>query len=120
MSEALAIWRHHAKGIEEALERCGDPATLSEVEAEVLAGRAQVWGDRDALIVTQLIPGYCHFWIATGELDAVVELSRKIRAWAKAEGYEKATLTGRRGWVRALQNEGWRERAVLMEIPTDG
>lgn len=116
----IELWTHHEEGIAEALDRCGDPNTVADVAVEVLAGGAQVWGDEHALIITQLVEGYVHFWIATGELDPVVELSKEILAWARDLGYEKATLTGRRGWVRALQREGWSERAVLMERATDG
>jgi hypothetical protein len=110
----IELFNMHAPGIQEALDRCGDPRTIEDVAQEILQHSAQVWGDERALIITQLAFPYLHYWIATGEIKAVVELSHTIRAWAKALGYSKATLTGRRGWVRALAGDGWTERAVLM------
>lgn len=112
------IWQRHEAGIAEALDRCGDPASVADVAMAVADRRAQVWGDERALIITQLVRPYVHFWVATGEMERVIELQREIRAWARGKGYTRATLTGRRGWVRALATEGWRERAVLMEVDT--
>jgi hypothetical protein len=112
---ATDIFLHHVPGIQEALDRCGETRTIEDVIAEVQSQHAQVWGDERALIITQLVGEYVHFFIATGEMDAVVELSHEIMQWARDLGYTKATLTGRRGWVKALAHEGWQERAVLME-----
>ena len=111
----IELWLHHTPGIEEALHRGGDARTVADVAAQILDNEAQVWGDERALIVTELLHPYVHFWIATGEMDAVMDLSHEIMAWAKGLGYTKASLTGRRGWVRALAGEGWQETAVLME-----
>jgi len=112
---ATDIFTHHAPGIVEALNRTGDPSTMLDVARAILDERAQVWGNEHALIITQVLHPYVHFWIATGELDKVIELSHEIMQWARERGYTKATLTGRQGWVRALAHEGWRKRAVLME-----
>lgn len=112
------VWRHHEVGIAEALERCGDPHSVADIAMAVVEGRAQVWGDERALIVTQTIPPFLHFWLATGELGRVLELSREIRTWGRGQGLHRSTLTGRRGWLRALAADGWRERAVLMEVDT--
>ena len=118
--KALTLWNHHTPGIEEALRRCGDDATVIDVAQEVVSGYAQVWGNHKALIITKLYGDCIHFWIATGEKEAVIKLSNDILAWGRDHGFTKATLTGRKGWVRALQQEGWRQQAVLMEKPING
>lgn len=112
---AIEIFSRHAPGIEEALERGGDTRSMPDVMQAILNGEAQIWGDERALIVTELWRPYVHFWIATGELQHVISLSHRVMKWAKGLGYTKASLTGRRGWLRALAGEGWREQAVLME-----
>jgi hypothetical protein len=112
---ATEVFLAHVPGIAEALERCGDVRTVEDVVEAIQNRRAQVWGDERGIIITQLTPPYVHFWIATGEKEFVIERSREIMQWAKALGFTKATLTGRRGWVRALAHDGWTERAVLME-----
>lgn len=111
----IEIFLHHVPGIEKALAITSDGRSVQDVVQAVLDGRAQVWGDERALIVTELLHPYVHFWIATGDMEPVVTLSHRVLEWAKALGYEKATLTGRKGWVRALADEGWRHTAVLME-----
>lgn len=111
----VEIFLSHTPGISEALDRAGDPNTVADVVGKVIAQKAQVWGDANALIITQLEKPYVHFWIATGDMEAVIKLSHEVLTWARGLGYTRATLTGRRGWVRTLRDEGWRERAVLME-----
>ena len=115
-------FQQHAPGVEEALRRCGDPQTIEDVVAEIARGHAQIWGDERALLVTQVAGTYLHFWIATGELHATIEWSHRAMEWARTHyGCTKSTLTGRRGWLRALKSEGWREQAILLERDiTDG
>jgi hypothetical protein len=112
---ALEIFLHHLPGIQEALRRCGDPRTHFDVMRAVADKHAQVWGDEDALIITELAGEYVHFWIATGDLESTKALSEEIIEWASDLGYTKATLTGRKGWSRALANDGWRQQAIIME-----
>jgi hypothetical protein len=112
---AIEIFNKHVPGIREALRRCGDPRSLADVADQIRSRNAQVWGNEDALVITQLSGEYLHFWIATGELEATKALSEEIIEWAKGLGYTKATLTGRKGWARALANDGWRQQAILME-----
>lgn len=112
----VEIFTHHMPGIKAALESCGDPNTVEDVMRKVLAEEAQVWGDERALAITQLYPesATVHFWITTGELEAAIELSREIMSWAKGLGYDRATLTGRRGWERVLADDGWQFQAVML------
>lgn len=110
------IFQHHVPGIAAALESCGDLNTVEDVMQAILAKEAQVWGDRRALIITQLFPddSTVHFWITTGELDATLWWSEAVMSWARGLGYNRATLTGRKGWERVLADSGWRFQAVLL------
>lgn len=106
----------HVPGIAEALARCADTDTVHDVIQKLNDPNVKLWGDERALILTRALPdGILHFWIATGELDAVKELSNRIVEWARESGYTRATLIGRRGWIRALNGDGWAETAVAMQ-----
>lgn len=108
----------HLAGIDAALEYDGNH-TIGDVLRKILAGEAQLWEEEDAVIVTE-IQQYpqarvVHFWLAAGELEAVVRLSQRVMAWAKNEMQcSKATLAGRKGWERALVSEGWEPTVRIM------
>lgn len=105
-------------GLDEALSYDGNH-TLGDVLRKILHGEAQLWEEDDAVIVTE-IQQYprarvVHFWLAAGDLGAVVRLSHRVMAWAKRDMHcEKATLAGRKGWERALASEGWEPTVRIM------
>jgi len=108
----------HVGGLREALRRGGDTHTLGDVVRLIDSGDAQLWEEGDAVIVTEVHQTprkrLIHFWLATGDLASVVALSHRILGWARAEGYDGATLTGRRGWERALRDDGWELTMTMM------
>lgn len=112
-----AEFLNHAYGVAQALASCDDPHSVEDVLRRLATeSNLKLWGNADACIITEQTDSQraIHFWIATGQLDAVTRLSDEILEWARSTGYERATLIGRRGWVRALRDEGWDESAVVM------
>lgn len=109
---------NHLRGLTEALERGGSTHSLEDVLAQIRRGDAQLWETEDAVIVTEIHQTprkkLVHFWLAAGEIDAVVELSKVVLDWAKRHGCEQATLAGRKGWIKALAHEGWSPALTLM------
>lgn len=113
-----------AQGLQEALEHARGTHTLEDVLAQVEAGEAQLWRAPGAVIVTEIKQTprrkVVHFWLATGDMRAVLDLHKMILAWAQEEhGCDLATLSGRRGWVRALRDEGWDEATTVMARELD-
>ena len=108
----------HLEGIARALSYGGATHSLSDVLDQIERGDAQLWLDDSALIVTEVhdTPRLreLRFWIATGELQAVVDLSERVLDWGRAMGCKRAVLTGRKGWVKALAGEGWKQEMVVM------
>jgi len=39
------------------------------------------------------------------------------QSWARFNGCSKLTLAGRRGWERALKDQGWKADLVFLSIP---
>ena len=106
------------QGLREALERSGGTHTIQDVVDALRNGEAQVWVKDSAVLVTEVLAMpralVLHFWLAAGELEPVIALSRDVLAWGKEQGCTGATLTGRPGWKRALASEGWSSDLIMM------
>lgn len=92
---------------------------MGDVARMVLDGHAQVWADGDrALLITEIHEypraRILHFWIAAGELERVVRLSRRAIEWGRSRGCVRASLAGRHGWTRVLAREGWTPILTVM------
>lgn len=106
-------------GLEKALAVGGvGTHSLTDVIDRVSEGKAQIWWEGDAFILTEIRQyprkKVLRFWLATGELDQVIVLHRRILEWAKEQGCEAAIITGRRGWTKALRSEGWAETMAVL------
>jgi hypothetical protein len=105
-------------GLERALELGGCTHTLDDVWSQVESGDAQLWHDEGAVIITEVHDTprmrVIHFWLASGELERVVQLSERALKWAGTQGCRQATLAGRRGWERVLAAAGWSPSLVLL------
>jgi hypothetical protein len=105
--------------LREALAHGGNTHTVGDVVNALLDGAAQLWVDEGALLVTE-VETYprlmaLHFWLAAGELSAVIALSQRAMEWGRSIGCTRASLSGRRGWERALAAEGWAATRTVME-----
>lgn len=100
------------EGLEKALSHSLGTHTVGDVVRQILDGEAQLWEEPDALIVTEVQQTprkrVLHFWLATGDMTAVVDLHHRILRWGREEmGCDVATLSGRKGWTKALEEHGW-------------
>lgn len=98
--------------IEAALEYCGGTHTFGDVVNALVNGDMQLWATDKAAVVTELqvYPQFkaCHFFLAGGDMTQLAHFQRVISEWAKAQGCERMTLTGRRGWEKTfLKGEGY-------------
>lgn len=104
--------------LQEALHRGGDEHSLQDVADMITEGDAQLWTTPNAIIITEVLdqPQHriLHFWLAAGVLPDVVALSRQVMDWGREQGCTRSTLHGRRGWLRALRDEGWQAQGVIM------
>jgi hypothetical protein len=91
--------------LERALAHGGPTHTPADVVALIEDRRAQLWQRGDGVIVTEVhthpLLKIVHYWLASGDLSDCLALQSEIDEWARGEGCEVATLTGRRGWGRA-------------------
>lgn len=97
--------------------------TTDEIKARLLNGTAQLWlvvTDRLMAVCVTEICRYkrkeCNILVCAGRgVNSWVCYLEQIIAWARAEGCEAMTLTGRPGWKKLLPH--WRQTAVELELP---
>ena len=114
MSSLARDWPLALPHIREALAHSGDMHTPADVLQRIEEGRAELHvGNRSAVVTQNLSNGtHLHYWLAGGHLDELKEIERDVSADAKARGFEKVTIAGRRGWLRSLEN--FEEAATIM------
>lgn len=105
-----------------ALRHAGDTHSVADVEAMIAAGRLQAWPGPASILVTELVayPNRTdlHFFLAGGHRRELAAMTPLVLAWGKQQGCAKATLVGRKGWLRMpfLAAEGFQQSPlVLME-----
>jgi len=108
--------RHH---IEAALEYSGGTHLFEDVKEAILDGRMQIWLAPDSCAVTEIVryarKKVLNVFLVGGDLDQIVGGLDRAIAWAKQQGCESVTLSGRRGWERVLSKYGFSPVLVVME-----
>ena len=81
------------------------------------AGTGRLWTTPGSfMLVESRYPRRCTTtFLAGGVLEELVALHDEVIAAALDDGACKLTLTGRKGWVRALKGWGWREVMTTVE-----
>ena len=105
--------------IESALEYGGGTHLFEDIVEAIAEGRMQLWPAKDSCLVTEitLFPRkkVLHVFLGGGDLDEILGMHQSVVQWAKDQGCESLTMTGRKGWVKALKNDGWKSQLVLLE-----
>lgn len=119
----VSEWARCRPWISAALAYTGGTHTIEDVLALIESGRALLLaGERSAMVCeVATFPRMksFHVWLAGGDLDELrnaadtqlVELARQC-------GCSQISITGRRGWVRALRDQGYVEKftTVVKEL----
>lgn len=111
-------WKRCRHWIEAAL-----PVThrMEDIEKGITEGTYQFWpGQRSALIT--VIENYphtrnLHVFLAGGDLDEIRAMQPDLLSWADFHGCDAVTLSGRKGWERALKSQGWAHVATTLALP---
>jgi len=93
---------------------------INDLALLVLQGRARLWTTANSFCIVERVvyprqTNY-HVFLAGGDMDELRGLHEEIIAAAKADGAGAVTLTGRRGWVKALAAWGWKEEYTTMRL----
>lgn len=100
--------------LEAAMEKNGNTHTFDDLTAMVLQGRLRMWTTENSVALTEVIEypqqKHYHVFAAGGDLTEIVETIPLVEQAARDAGCCKLTLTGRKGWVKALQQHGWEDQ----------
>lgn len=97
---------------------------INDLVLLVLQGRARLWTTANSFCIVERVVyprqvNY-HVFLAGGDLDELRGLHEEVIVAAKADGAGAITLTGRRGWVKALAEWGWKEEYATMRLELEG
>ena len=106
------------KWIESALDKGGNTHDFKDIVDGVIAGTMQLWANEKACAITEIVvypnKKVFHVFLAGGKMKEVLELHDNSIEWAKAQGCEGMTLSGRKGWKKALESRGWQPHQTVM------
>lgn len=87
--------------------------TVDDIVVMVMTGRLLWWSLPNSFIITEIITypqtKHFHVFLAGGDLTEIKECVPRLAAAAKLNGCSQVTLSGRRGWINALKDLGWKE-----------
>jgi hypothetical protein len=106
--------------IEAALKKSGDLNTWDEVVDGISSGIMQLWANNSACIVTEIVvyPDVkaVNIFLAGGELDGILQMTKNVKEWAKLQGCSFASFSGRFGWQKPLEKMGWKPHSIKMHL----
>jgi len=114
----------HRERIEEALAFSGGTHTYEDIVRGIEDHRYQLWPGRNAVVITemQVFPQkkVIHCFLAAGDLREIHSIRTWAERWARKEGCDSVTVTGRPGWERVLATDGYVKTAVMLEKELQG
>jgi len=82
----------------------------------VLTGQFHVWPTENSAIITEFhnFPKerHLHIFLAGGDLEEIKQLHDNVVQFAEAAGCQALTLTGRPGWIKALDDLGFSDNGL--------
>jgi hypothetical protein len=119
MTIAAQEWKRCRHWIEAALVRV-TTHTIEDVEIGLVKGIYVFWPASRSAAITEIHDypraKHMHLFLAGGDLDELRSMVPMWQSWARFNGCSKVTLVGRRGWERALKQQGWKADFVGLSI----
>jgi len=105
--------------IESALEYGGGTHIYEDIVTAIVEGKMQLWPAENSCLVTEITKyprkKVLHVFLGGGNLNEIKGMQSDVIAWAKAQECESLTMSGRKGWSKALADIGWKSQLVLLE-----
>ena len=114
----LKYWR---STIEKALVHARHTHTFDDIVGMILANRIIFFPYDDCFLVMEKVdyPRFStfHCFLAGGEMTAVISHEAEMREIGQKLGCKYLSIAGRKGWLRQLEQRGWRHVSSAMFIP---
>lgn len=105
-----------ARLLQPAVDRGMGGLTLEDYREKVLTGYMQLWVDEGYAAITEVLnyprSRVVLVHLAGGKLDPLLEADGELEKFARIVGATGIEIIGRKGWVRALRDRGYKEAAV--------
>ncbi|MGB1223921.1 MAG: hypothetical protein ACPHCN_07235 [Mycobacterium sp.] len=114
-------WDVVAPFIEDAIARSGGGHTLADVKRRVEDGSntTHIWPGKKSAAVTEIAwegtKPVLNCWLAGGDLEELREMIQAAEVFAERIGCHSVQVSGRKGWVRALRDLGYKPVAYTVE-----
>jgi hypothetical protein len=107
-------WERCRPWIEAALPYAGGTHTIQDIKAAIDAGHMLLLaGERSAFVIEVITyprTKALHIFLAGGDLTELKSADAQMDEIAREWGCSRITIAGRRGFIRALKDLGYRER----------
>lgn len=94
-----------------ALEHCHGTYTENDLLAGVLAGQYRLWLGTKSAVLTEVLQfpriKVAHWFLGGGDLEELISMEPEIINWAIANGCRRMSVSGRKGWERAIKAHGY-------------
>lgn len=105
--------------IEAALEYSHGTHDIQDIFECVAQGTLEFWPGKHCALISQVVQypkkKMIHVFLAGGDIKEIEAMEPDIVAWAKQQGCEALSLTGRPGWTKSfLNNIGYKNTQVQM------
>ena len=105
--------------IEAALDRADGEHTFDDIAGGILTGRYVLWPLPSGCMVTEIVTyprkRVLNVFLGGGNLDEIVAMHDIFEQFGKANGCSRMTVSGRKGWGRALLKHGWEPMHTSMK-----
>lgn len=108
--------------IEKALEYGGNSHSFDDIVGQVLQGRLHFYPLENSFVIMEVhkYPNFnvYHGFLAGGKLEEIIAFQDTLVGNAKQLNCKGISISGRRGWEKALKPLGWRHQLshLVLEI----
>jgi len=123
MSEAVLHTAEDVVGpyrelLEMALARAGGTHTYEDVLQSISVGDMFFWPASKSCLVTEIVQyprlRALHVFLAAGDLVEIKDMESSLISFAKSLKCSALSMSGRKGWTKALKNMDWHEAHVTL------
>jgi len=122
-ADHINVLEHCRPWIEAALEHSNGTHEYEDIVEGLIRGRYQLWPAPEGCIVTEILTfprrKILNIFLASGNLNQILVMHDDLYDWAKARGCDGGMMTGRPGWERVLEKDGWKRKWVTMTKDID-
>lgn len=105
--------------IEAALDYADGTHNFDDIVGMVMRGQLRLWALPNSVMLTEVVDfpreRHYHMFLGGGDLSEILAMHPQVEKAAREANCVKLSVTGRRGWVKALIPHGWDEKHTTVQ-----